>query len=67
AGMLFGAMVALIIGLIIAIGQVGGVRPGVATMMAQSETTLILWCVGLLAISFVLGGVGWFIGKAMDR
>ncbi|MFA9476803.1 helix-turn-helix domain-containing protein [Phycisphaerales bacterium AB-hyl4] len=67
AGMLLGAMIALILGLIVVIGWIGGIQTPVAQMMAQSDMHLMIWSVGLLLGSIVLGVVGLVVGKAAAR
>ena len=63
-GMLFGASVALFIGLAVALANVMGSYSAVAAKMADKTDTLVIWTVGLLVGSIVLGLVGMFIGKS---
>ncbi|MEX0654040.1 MAG: excisionase family DNA-binding protein [Phycisphaeraceae bacterium] len=67
AGMLAGAMLTLIIGLIVIIGWIGGLQVPLARMMTESDMHLVMWSLGLLVISFALGVVGLVIGKAVAR
>lgn len=62
-GMLVGATVALIMVTIIAMVAVNGATPQLATSFASN---LWIWVGGLLGVTVVLGGVGWFIGRMSE-
>jgi hypothetical protein len=64
AGLLIGALAALVITAIVAIVGVGGATPMLAEKIAGSSTTILAWGGGLLGLTVVLGLVGLFIGKA---
>lgn len=64
AGMLMGVIVTLAIGLLLAVGAMLGVRTPVHEQMLASQNSLLLWCGGLLVMSFVLGIIGMLVGKA---
>jgi len=63
AGLLLGALAALVCVAIIAIVGVTGASPALAQSFAQS---LWLWFGGLLGLTVVLGLVGLFVGKASE-
>ena len=73
AGMLFGVMLALIIGLIAIMPAIVGVEGSVTDMIYPKEgnafkPTNLYAVVGLLAVlSFALGGLGLIIGKSASR
>jgi hypothetical protein len=66
AGFLVGALVALICVAIVAIVGVGGATPMLATKIASSGTSVLMWAGGLLGVTIVLGLIGMFIGKASE-
>ncbi len=63
AGLLLGALAALVCVAIIAIVGVTGASPALAQSFAQN---LWLWFGGLLGLTVVLGLVGLFVGKASE-
>ena len=68
AGMLLVCMAALIVGLIVSISAVGGgATSSLLTFMTESSTNYYLVIGGLAVLAVVAGGVGMFLGKAMQR
>ena len=69
AGMLLGTTIALILGLIIAIGAVGGSSGPVLDLMTgdPGSNMLMIWTAGLIIVSFIFGVVGLVIGKAAAK
>ncbi|MCE9590304.1 MAG: hypothetical protein K8S99_07250 [Planctomycetes bacterium] len=67
AGFLIGASIALIVGLIIAIGALANVPTGIVASMTSTPSSLFVWNGGLLVLAVIMGVAGFFIGKAMDR
>jgi hypothetical protein len=66
AGLLIGAMAALVIvGVIVAVG-IFGATPQLATKMAGSSTSLMIWGGALLGGTIVFGLIGLLIGKATE-
>lgn len=63
AGLLIGAMVALVCLAVIAFVGIGGATPGLATMIAGN---LWVWTGGLAAIAIIAGLIGLFLGKASE-
>ena len=63
AGLMLGALAALVCVAIIVIVGVNGSTPALAQSFAEN---LPLWCGGLLGITIVLGLVGLFVGKASE-
>ena len=65
-GMLLGALVALVLGLIVAVSAVSGVPSQLTQSMVgqPGSSTLIMWTAGLLVGSLVLGLIGYFVGKS---
>jgi hypothetical protein len=66
AGLLVGAMAAMICIAIIVFVGVTGATPKLATMFASSSNSLYIWTGGLLAVTVVCGLVGMFLGKASE-
>lgn len=66
AGLLIGALVALVCVAILAIVGVNGATPMLATKIAASSSMIWMWAGGLLGVTIVLGLVGLFIGKASE-
>lgn len=71
-GMFLGATVALVLGLIVAISALSGVRSPLTRVMTESSgqlsnVTLWIWMFGLLVLCFVLGLIGALIGKASAK
>jgi hypothetical protein len=64
AGLLIGALAALVVVAIVAIVGVGGATPMLAEKIAASSTSIMAWGGGLLGVTAILGLVGLFIGKA---
>lgn len=62
AGALLAATVALIIGLVVIIGALNGVTGGLTATLVGFGPLIVL--IGLLLLALVLGGVGFFVGKA---
>lgn len=65
-GMLLGTMISLIIVLIIAISAVSNVPSQLTATMTATSNSLMLWTVGLLVGSLVLGAIGYFVGKSRE-
>ena len=63
AGLLIGAMAAMICVAIIGMVGVWGATPGLATMFAEN---LWVWAGGLLGVTIIFGLVGLFLGKASE-
>jgi hypothetical protein len=66
AGLLIGALAALVCVAIVGIVGVGGATPVLATKIASSGNSVMMWAGGLLAVTIILGLVGLFIGKASE-
>lgn len=67
-GMLLGATAALILALFVAISSLVGVSENaVVQSMTETDNGIMIWCTILLVVSLILGGVGFFIGKAMRK
>ena len=60
-------IIALTLGLIVAISAIVGVPSTVTGWMAPSTSTLWMWMGGLLVLSLVLGGIGYAVGKGTSR
>lgn len=63
AGLLIGALVAMVCVAIISVVGVWGATPGLATMFAEN---LWMWAGGLAGITLIFGLVGLFLGKASE-
>ncbi|MEM7625511.1 MAG: helix-turn-helix domain-containing protein [Planctomycetota bacterium] len=65
AGLLIGATVALIIGLVVVAAAIAGGRSVITSTLVTEDgsSNLMFLCLGLLVISFLLGGVGFMLGK----
>ena len=63
AGLLVGALVAMICLAVIAFVGIGGATPGLATTIAGN---LWVWTGGLAGIAIIAGLVGLFLGKASE-
>jgi hypothetical protein len=63
AGMLLGALAAMICVAIVAFVGVSGAHPQLATMFAEN---LWVWAGGLLGITIIFGLIGLFLGKASE-
>ncbi len=66
AGLLIGAIVALVCVAIVAIVGVGGATSVLATKIAATDSSIWMWAGGLAGMTIVLGLVGLFIGKASE-
>jgi hypothetical protein len=66
AGLLIGALAALVCVAIVGIVGVGGATPMLATKIASSGNSVMMWAGGLLGVTIILGLVGLFIGKASE-
>jgi hypothetical protein len=66
AGLLIGALAALIIVAIVGIVGASGATPMLATKIASSSSSVMIWAGGLLGVTIILGLVGLFIGKASE-
>jgi len=68
AGVLLGALVALILGLIVCISQLTGAPSGVTDLLAGSGS-MMMWAYlgGLFVVSLVLGFIGMAIGRSAAR
>jgi hypothetical protein len=66
AGLLIGALAALVCVAIVGIVGVGGATPMLATKIASSGNSVMMWALGLLGVTIILGLVGLFIGKASE-
>jgi len=64
AGLLIGALAALVCVAIVAIVGVGGATAVLATKIAATDSSIWMWAGGLAGMTVVLGLVGVFIGKA---
>jgi hypothetical protein len=66
AGLLIGATLALVAGLVVVAAAIADSRSALTDMLVAADgpkTTLMIFCGGLLVISLLLGGVGYMIGK----
>ncbi|MBB6431199.1 helix-turn-helix domain-containing protein [Algisphaera agarilytica] len=66
AGLLIGATAALFIGLIVIAAALAGSRSALTSMLVEEggkASNVMFLCIGLAALSAVLGGVGFVIGK----
>ncbi|MHC4219719.1 MAG: helix-turn-helix domain-containing protein [Planctomycetota bacterium] len=66
AGLLIGALVALICVAIIGIVGTSGATSVLAAKIASSSNSVWMWAGGLLGVTVVLGLIGLFIGKASE-
>jgi hypothetical protein len=66
AGLLVGALAALIVVAIVGIVGASGATPVLATKIASSSSSVMIWAGGLLGVTIILGLVGLFIGKASE-
>jgi hypothetical protein len=66
AGLLIGALVALVCVAIVGIVGVSGATSVLATKIAASSNSVMMWAGGLLGVTIVLGLIGLFIGKASE-
>ena len=66
AGLLIGALAALVCVAIVGIVGVSGATPMLATKIASSGNSVMMWAGGLLGVTIILGLVGLFIGKASE-
>jgi hypothetical protein len=66
AGLLIGALAALVCVAIVGIVGVRGSTPVLATKIASSGNSVMMWSAGLLGITIVLGLIGLFIGRASE-
>ncbi|MHC4217303.1 MAG: hypothetical protein ACYSU7_02495 [Planctomycetota bacterium] len=66
AGLLIGALAALVCVAIVGIVGVSGATPLLATKIGASANSVMMWGAGLLGVTIVLGLVGLFIGKASE-
>ncbi len=64
AGLLIGAIVALVCVAIVSIVGVGGATSVLATKIAATDTSIWMWTGAMAGVAVVLGLVGVFIGKA---
>ncbi|MCK4873593.1 MAG: helix-turn-helix domain-containing protein [Phycisphaerales bacterium] len=62
-GLLFGALVALVVGIIITITGLTAASPAIVPFIAKDFNTLVMYGGGLLAGMVLLGIIGGFIGK----
>jgi len=65
AGLLIGATAALFIGLIVIAAALAGSRSALTSMLVENgnASKVMFLCLGLAALSAVLGGVGFVLGK----
>lgn len=63
-GMLAGAVTALVVCLIIGFGYLASVPSSLVGAMGGDVGSMWMWTGGVGVLSFVLGGVGFFIGKS---
>jgi hypothetical protein len=66
AGLLIGAMAALICVGIMIVVAVRGATPDLAMKFASSDSNLLIWTGGLAVIAIVFAIIGLFIGKASE-
>jgi hypothetical protein len=66
AGLLIGALAALVIVAIVGIVGASGATPVLATKIASSSSSVMIWGGGLIGVTIILGLVGLFIGKASE-
>jgi hypothetical protein len=66
AGLMVGALAALVCIAIVGIVGVSGATPVLATKIAASSSSVMMWGGGLLGVTIVLGLIGMFIGKASE-
>ena len=67
AGMLIVCLAALILGLIVAVSAMSDVSSGLIGFMSGSSTNYFMLVGGLAVLAIIAGGVGLFVGKAMER
>lgn len=65
AGLLLGATVALVLGLVVVAAALAGSRSAVTSMLVVDgdAANVMFLCIGLAVLSAVLGGVGFVLGK----
>jgi hypothetical protein len=66
AGLLIGAVAALVCVAIVAIVGVSGATSVLATKIASTPNSVMIWTGGLLGVTIVIGLIGLFIGKASE-
>jgi len=66
AGLLVGALAALVCVAIVGIVGVSGGTSVLATKIASSTNSVMMWAGGLLGVTIILGLIGLFIGKASE-
>ncbi len=66
AGLMIGALIALVSVAIVAVVGANGATPMLATKIAASSNSIWMWTGGLLGITVILGLIGLFIGKASE-
>ena len=71
AGMLLGALIALILGLIVTFAQLFDVQSGVTRLFTGGDqpnvTMMWVYLGGLVVLSFILGGIGFAVGRAAAK
>ncbi|MEX0776241.1 MAG: hypothetical protein WD042_11100 [Phycisphaeraceae bacterium] len=63
-GLLFGALVALVVLMFIAFGLMAGGSPALVPAIADSTQTVMMYAGGLLVLSIILGAIGFFVGRS---
>jgi len=65
AGLLVGALAALVIGLLSAVAGLMGVQVELLQKISASTSTVAMVAGGLLVASLICGGIGWVVGKKL--
>jgi hypothetical protein len=66
AGLMVGALAALICVAIVGVVGVFGATPQLAMMFTSSDTSMYIWGGGLLGFTLIAGLIGFFLGKASE-
>ncbi len=66
AGLMIGALAALVCAAIVVVVGIFGATPALAMKMASSSNTLLIWSGALLGGTILLGVIGLLIGKATE-
>lgn len=64
AGLLIGAMIALLLAFMAAVAGLMGAPSAIAALIGSSTGSVLGWAAGVLVFSLVLGGIGFVLGKS---
>jgi excisionase family DNA binding protein len=64
AGLLIGAMIALLLAFMAALAGLMGAPSAIAGLIGSSTGSVLAWAGGVLVFSLVLGGIGFVLGKS---